>query len=88
MTSNQNETVETKPDLCGPSVKRAALNRDQSATANRLKAAHLPEYYNKNGKFDTEHEMNVLTDNLEQSTLNNSVEKPQAKSFGATERVS
>ena len=86
MTSNQNETAETKPDLCGPSVKRAALNRDQSAVSNRLKAAHLPEYYNKNGKFDSEREMNLLTDNLEQSTLDN--RKPEQVSLGSTERTS
>ena len=86
MTSNQNETVETKPDLCGPSVKRAALNRDQSAVSNRLKVTHLPEYYNKNGKFDTEHEMNVLTDNLEQSTLGN--KKPEQQSLNSTQRTS
>jgi len=32
-TSNQNETVESKPHK----IKRATLNRDQSATSNRLK---------------------------------------------------
>lgn len=86
MTSNQNENFETKRDLVGPSVKRAALNRDNSLASNRLKATHLPEYYNNNGrKFDTEHEMNVLTDNLEQSTLDN--EKPQPQSLGSTERT-
>jgi hypothetical protein len=36
-TSNQNETAETHPGLQGPSVKRAALNRDNSTAANRLK---------------------------------------------------
>lgn len=86
MTSNQNETSETKPDLCGPSVKRAALNRDQSAVSNRLKATHLPEYYNKNGKFDTEHEVSMLTDNLEQSTLGG--KKPPQQSINSTERTS
>lgn len=69
MTSNQNENLETKPDLKGPSVKRAALNRDNSLASNRLKAEHLPEYYNRNGQFDAENEVSQLTDNLEQSTL-------------------
>jgi hypothetical protein len=69
MTSNQNETVDTKRDLVGPSIKRAALNRDQSAAANRLKAASLPEYYNKDGGFDPVNDINALTDDFEQSTL-------------------
>mmetsp|Transcript_27953 Transcript_27953/g.65738 ORF Transcript_27953/g.65738 Transcript_27953/m.65738 type:complete len:730 (+) Transcript_27953:259-2448(+) len=38
-TSNQNETYETKPSM----VKKAALNRDQSATSNRLKKQYIPE---------------------------------------------
>ena len=42
-TSNQNETFETKPSK----VKRAALNRDQSATSNRLKQECMPEYYSQ-----------------------------------------
>jgi hypothetical protein len=62
-TSNQNETYETKP-----SIKRAALNRDNSAATNRLKEQYMPEFYN-NGKFDTEQEMRTLSDNLELSTL-------------------
>lgn len=41
-TSNQNESDETKPWR----VKRAALNRDQSAVANRLKMKHIPECFN------------------------------------------
>jgi len=85
MTSHQNETVETKKDLVGPSVKRAALNRDNSLTANRLKEAHLPEYY-MYGNFDPEKEVNVLSNNLEQSTLG--TEKPPQKAFGATGRTS
>ena len=62
-TSNQNETCETKP-----SIKRAALNRDNSAAANRLKEQYMPEFYN-NGRFDSEQEMRTLSDNLEVSTL-------------------
>jgi hypothetical protein len=62
-TSNQNETYETKP-----SIKRAALNRDNSAATNRLKEEFMPEFYN-NGRFDAEREMRTLSDNLELSTL-------------------
>jgi hypothetical protein len=62
-TSNQNETYETKP-----SIKRAALNRDNSAATNRLKEQYMPEFYN-NGRFDAEREMRTLSDNLELSTL-------------------
>jgi len=61
-TSHQAENVETKHQ-----VKRAALNRDSSMTSNRLKAQYMPEYYN--GKFNSESEVNKLTDNLEQSKL-------------------
>lgn len=48
-TSNQNETLETKPDLRDigserSSVKRAALNRDNSLASNRLKEKYLPNY--------------------------------------------
>jgi len=42
-TSNQNESYETKPSR----VKKAALNRDQSATSNRLKQQYIPEVFNK-----------------------------------------
>ena len=82
MTSNQNETFETKKDLVGPdrSVKRAALNRDSSLASNRLKAAQFPEYYNQNGRFDPVQEMHTLTNNMEQSTLE--ADKPQTNSFG------
>ncbi|CAB9514556.1 Nitrilase family, member 2 [Seminavis robusta] len=88
MTSNQNETFETKPDLVGPSVKRAALNRDQSAAANRLKAASLPDYYNKDGRlFDPVKEMNNLADNMEQSTLRGGDgAPPEKKPLDADER--
>lgn len=42
-TSNQNESYETKPSR----IKKAALNRDQSATSNRLKQQYVPELFNK-----------------------------------------
>merc|ERR1712238_195016 len=42
-TSNQNENYETKPSQ----IKRAALNRDQSATSNRLKKECMPEYFER-----------------------------------------
>jgi len=67
MTSNQNETLETKRDLVGPSVKRAALNRDNSMASNRLKEQYLPAY--RKGSFNTEHEMRQLSSNMEQSSL-------------------
>jgi hypothetical protein len=67
MTSNQNETVETKRDLVGPSVKRVALNRDNSLASNRLKEEYLAK--NKKGPFNPEQEISKLRDNLEQSTL-------------------
>lgn len=66
-TSNQNETFETKPDLKGPSVKRAALNRDNSTAANRLKEKYVPGY--RKPEFNAEREMRQLSENLEQSTL-------------------
>lgn len=73
-TSNQNETIETKPDLRGPSVKRAALNRDSSAAANRLKEKYVPGWKPSGTAFNAEHEVNQLSENLEQSTLNNGAE--------------
>jgi hypothetical protein len=76
MTSNQNETIDTKRDLMGPSVKRAALNRDQSAAANRLKAASLPEYYNKDGNYDPVDDINALAEDFEQSTLDGGAPEP------------
>lgn len=57
-TSHQNEQ---------PSIKRVALNRDNSLASNRLKQEYMPEYYNK--RFDTEQEVRTLSDNLEHSTL-------------------
>lgn len=69
-TSNQNETVDTKPDFDGHSVKRAALNRDSSSAANRLKAKYMPEY------FDAKTEVELLSSNFKQSTLKTDVPKP------------
>jgi hypothetical protein len=66
-TSNQNETIETKPDLNGPSVKRAALNRDNSMASNRLKEQYIPGY------FDSEKEVKLLSANFEQSTIGNEI---------------
>ena len=73
-TSNQNETIETKPGLCGPSVKRAALNRDSSATANRLKEQYVPNYKVSGEKFDRD--MQQLSSNLELSTLDGADTSP------------
>lgn len=69
-TSNQNETIDTKPDFDGQSVKRAALNRDSSTAANRLKEKYMPEY------FDAKREMERLSTNLKQSTLDPTGPKP------------
>lgn len=69
-TSNQNETLDTKPDFDGQSVKRAALNRDSSLAANQLKAKYMPGY------FDAKTEVELLSTNLEQSTLNSGAPKP------------
>ena len=67
-TSNQNENMETKPDLIGGAVKRAALNRDSSNAANRLKELCFPEQF-KNGKFDVAKEVNELSEDMGRSTL-------------------
>lgn len=68
-TSNQNETFETKPDRVGPSVKRAALNRDSSRAANRLKEICFPDQF-KNGKFDAAQEVSELASDMDRHTLN------------------
>lgn len=78
-TSHQNENNETKS-----SVKRAALNRDNSLASNRLKQECMPEFFNR--KFDADREMQSLSSNLEQSTLE--TERPKPKSLGDGERVS
>jgi hypothetical protein len=54
-TSNQNETVETKRSLVGPSVKR-------------LKEQYVPGY-RKGAGFNAEQAMTQLTENMELSTL-------------------
>jgi len=61
-TSHQNESLETKH-----SVKRAALNRDNSMASNRLKEQYMPGYFDN--KFNSDHEVKKLSDNLEQSKL-------------------
>lgn len=73
-TSHQNENYETKPQ-----VKRAALNRDNSLASNRLKQEYMPEYFNSNPsnrKFDAEQEVQRLSTNLEQSTIDTERPKP------------
>jgi hypothetical protein len=81
-TSHQNENVETKH-----SVKRAALNRDNSLASNRLKQEYMPEYYNEKVN-DTV--MRRLSANLEQSTLVDANRKETSKpqSLTETSRVS
>ena len=63
MTSNQNETVETKPDFDGHSVKRAALNREGSLASNRLKKEYTPGY------FDSKREVEILSSSMRQSSI-------------------
>lgn len=69
MTSNQNEDFDTKRDYNaeGPSIKRAALNRDHSAAANRLKAKYPPGALKRPGAIDKE--MRGLSISMEQSSL-------------------
>lgn len=59
-TSNQNESYETKPSR----IKKAALNRDQSATSNRLKQQYIPEVFNR--------DMQSLHEKTEKIRLSNS----------------
>jgi len=81
-TSHQNENHETKP-----SVKRAALNRDNSLASNRLKQEYMPEFYNR--KFDAEQEVRSLSSNLEQSTLETDTKlRIRPKPLGESDRVS
>lgn len=92
-TSNQNETIETKPDLKGPSVKRAALNRDNSLVSNRLKAEYMNGTLQQTETFDSEKEVRNLSGNLEQATLDAEMSvpatsKPRPKPLVASERMS
>jgi hypothetical protein len=85
-TSNQNESFDTKH-----SIKRAALNRDQSATSNRLKQEYMPDYYNT--QFDTEREMQTLQETTEQIRLSPGprprpmVDAPRPNGIGQEDRV-
>ncbi|KAL7578173.1 hypothetical protein ACA910_012609 [Epithemia clementina (nom. ined.)] len=74
-TSNQNETFETKPDRVGPSVKRAALNRDSSRASNRLKEICFPGQFS-NGRFDAAKEMNELSEDMNRSRLSGDRARP------------
>jgi hypothetical protein len=67
-TSNQNENRETRPDLHGTSVKRAALNRDSSRASNRLKELCFPGRFPQS-KFDTNKEIQELSEDMNRSTL-------------------
>ena len=63
MTSNQNETMDTKPDLDGHSVKRVALNREGSLASSRLKKKYMPGY------FDSNREVEMLSSSMRQSSI-------------------
>jgi hypothetical protein len=69
MTSNQNEDFDTKPDYMGDgrSIKRAALNRDNSMASNRLKEEYAPGALKKPPVLDKE--MRSLSISMEQSSL-------------------
>jgi hypothetical protein len=69
MTSNQNEDFETKPDFSGEgrSIKRAALNRDNSMASNRLKAEYAPGALKRPIPLDKD--MRMLSASMEQSSL-------------------
>mmetsp|Transcript_23384 Transcript_23384/g.33534 ORF Transcript_23384/g.33534 Transcript_23384/m.33534 type:complete len:389 (+) Transcript_23384:332-1498(+) len=67
MTSNQNEDLDTKRDLRGPSIKRATLSRDSSAAAARLKELQFPNMPKR--PFNTQEEINFISSAVEQSTL-------------------
>jgi len=81
MTSNQNETVETKPDFDGHSVKRAALNREGSLASNRLKEKYMPGY------FDSKKEVEMLSSNLRQSSLSGMTTVSETKDCVGTATV-
>lgn len=86
MTSNQNEDESNKRGLAGGSVKRAALNRDSSATANALKARYIqrPDVI-KNREVSVQ-EMDSLQDSLEQSNLG--VDRARPRALTGEERTS
>ena len=79
-TSNQNESLETKPDMVGNSIKRAALNRDNSRASNRLKEICFPGQFS-NGAFDVVKEVSELSEDMLRSNLGQTLpplaEKPQ-----------
>jgi len=60
-TSNQNENYETKPK-----IKRPSLNRDQSATSNRLKQEYMPDIFNR---YRYSMSMRSLQDSIDQIFL-------------------
>jgi len=85
-TSNQNENYETKPSQ----IKRAALNRDQSATSNRLKKEFMPDYFDKHNN-----DMQTLQEDTEQIRLSQGpnsslqpLEKRKPQSLNQEGRVS
>jgi hypothetical protein len=86
-TSNQNETIDTKPGchLDGHSVKRAALNRDSSHAANLLKAKYMPGLYPQ--PFDAKTEVESLSTNFEQSTLEATVPPSKPAQYTQQDRM-
>jgi len=93
MTSNQNEDFETKPDLKpGRSVKRAALNRDNSTASNRLKEQYPPTAESSGLKKPAvlDSEMRSLSISTEQISLDsgNFAEQPTISSTGKPKPLS
>ena len=81
-TSNQNESYETKPSR----IKKAALNRDQSATSNRLKQQYIPEVFNQDMQSIHEKTQQIRLSNspvTEQSSNASKPPKPQSLDLGA-----
>jgi len=84
MTSNQNEDFDTKRDFMGEgrSIKRAALNRDNSMASNRLKAQHAAGGALKR-PIPLDKDMRMLSASMEQSSL-----KVRPKPLSTEERTS
>jgi len=69
-TSNQNETQETKPDLQGPSVKRAALRRNGTEITNRLQEETIRQNAGLERPNPIDHEIRIISRGMRQSSLN------------------
>lgn len=82
-TSNQNESFETKPSR----IKKAALNRDQSATSNRLKQQYIPEALST-GVQESLHERTERQLRLHSPVPDGIGEPPKPTTLGSASRQS